>query len=146
MELCYRGNIKICSTIDNLDECGLVESSEKNEQSFPAESTEWADGHTTISYREVDGENAADALITVTPDTVTVKREGAISSEFIFRVGFTQKTLYSIPPFSFDAEIAAKKIRGQINGGEGELTIIYDMTVGGAKKSIRMKITLTKEG
>ena len=134
-------NIKIVSTIDELDDNGLIESTEKNEESYEATLTEWGTA-LTISYHESGEDKEVDTLITIKGDEVTVKREGSISSEFVFREKYTHKALYSIPPFSFDAEIFTRKIRGGLTALGGEMTIIYDMTVGGAKKSVRMKICL----
>ena len=139
-------NIKITSTIDELDDNGLIESTEKNEEAYEANLTEWGMRSYTISYHEKGEDKEVDTLITIKGDEITVKRDGSISSEFIFKEKYTHKAVYSIPPFSFDAEIFTKKIRGGITALGGELTIIYDMTVGGAKKSIRMKISLSSGG
>lgn len=134
--------IKIVSTIDDLDDNGLIESTEKNDETYSASVTEWGNDAYTICYRESGEDKEIDTLITVKGDEVTVKREGSISSEFVFKEKCTHMAVYSIPPFSFDAEIFTRKIRGGLTLCGGELTIIYDMTVGGAKKSVRMKISL----
>ena len=145
MESTNNYNIKITSTIDELDDNGLIESTEKNDESYEATLTEWG-AALTISYHESGEDKEVDTLITIKGDEVTVKRDGSISSEFIFRERYTHKALYSIPPFSFDAEIFTRKIRGGLTASGGEMTIIYDMSVGGAKKSIRMKISLSSRG
>ncbi len=138
-------DIKITSTIDDLDDNGLIESTEKNDEVYEAGLAEWGEA-ITISYHESGEDKEIDTLITIKGDEVTVKRDGSISSEFIFKEKHTHKAVYSIPPFSFDAEIFTRKIRGGITSLGGELTIIYDMIVGGAKKSVRMKISLSKRG
>lgn len=135
-------DIKIASTIDDLDDNGLIESTEKNDEAYEASLTEWGDA-ITIAYHEKGEDKEVDTLITIKGDEVTVKRDGSISSEFVFKEKYTHKAVYSIPPFSFDAEIFTRKIRGGLTFSGGELTIIYDMTVGGAKKSVRMKISLS---
>ncbi len=142
MERELLGKIKISSTIDNLDDNGLVEDTEKNDEAYEVKITEWAPTAFTIAYHESGEGGETDTLITVKSDTVTVKREGSICSEFVFKESYTHKAVYSIPPFSFDAEIFTRKIRGGITTEGGDMTIIYDMTVGGAKKSVRMKISL----
>ena len=134
--------VKIESTVDELDSAGLIESSDKTEVSQPASVNEWGDA-ITISYSEKTEGGEVNSLITVKPDGVTVSRSGAIESEFFFREGEKNHSLYKIPPYSFDAEIYTKKIRNNITAEGGVLTVIYDMTLGGGRKSVRMKITLS---
>lgn len=134
--------VRIESTIDELDSAGLTESTDKTEVFRPASVSEWG-GALTISYDEDTEGGKVNSLISVKADTVTVSRSGAIESEFVFREGEGNVSLYKIPPYSFDAEIYTKKIRNNITAGGGVLTVLYDMTLGGGKKCVRMKITLS---
>ena len=78
--------------------------------------------------------------IRIFADAIRVIRRGAIESDFLFEEKKAVKSLYKIPPYAFDAEIYTKRIRRCERDGETELAVIYDMTVGEAKKSVRMKI------
>lgn len=135
--------IKIESTIEELDGAGLATDTEKNESTSPVTLTEWANS-LTLSYDEEGECGRVASLITLMGDTVTVKRTGAIESEFIFREGERTSSLYKIPPYSFDAEIYTKKIRNNITRGVGEMSIFYEMSVGGSNKRVRMRITLSE--
>ena len=132
--------VRIESTVDELDSAGLVESSDKTEVSCPVSVSEWG-GAITLSYSEKTDGGEVNSLITVKPDSVTVSRTGAIESEFFFREGEKNNSLYKIPPYSFDAEIYTKKIRNNLSAEGGVLTVIYNMALGGGNKSVRMKIT-----
>ena len=137
--------ISIVSIIDELDDNGLVESSEKTEVTADATVTEIG-GMLTVAYSESSESGKCDSLITVKDSGITVSRTGSVVSEFRFSEGLTHKSLYKIPPYSFDAEISTKKIRNNITQGVGTLSILYDMSVGGGKKRVNMKITLTEVG
>ena len=49
-----------------------------------------------------------------------------------------------MPPYSFDTDIYTRRIRNSLSLSGGELTLIYDMTIGGAKKKTTMKIKVTE--
>ncbi len=137
--------VKIESAIDELDGSGLTESSEKTEVTRPVTVSEWGEA-LTLSYSEDTDGGEVSSLVTVKGDTVTVTRTGAIESEFVFREGERSSSLYKIPPYSFDAEIYTRKIRNNITRAGGILTVLYDMSLGGAKRCVRMKITLSGGG
>ena len=58
----------------------------------------------------------------------------------LFREGYTDKSLYQVPPYSFDAVIYTKKIRSTLTKDGGRVDIFYRMTLGGAEKNVRMRI------
>ena len=133
--------IDILSVIDELDDAGLAESSERTEVSVPVEICEIG-GLLTLSYTEQSEGQKCSSLITVKDGEITVRRSGSVESEFVFCEGRCHKSLYKIPPYSFDAEIFTKKIRNNLTRGIGNLTILYDMTIGGGKKRVNMRITV----
>ncbi|MBR5817809.1 MAG: DUF1934 domain-containing protein [Clostridia bacterium] len=135
--------ICITSIIDELDECGMVESSDKSENTADLTVTE-VGGILTLSFTELSDGGKTDSLITVKGDEITVSRKGAVVSEFVFREGFCHKSLYKVVPYSFDAEIFTRKIRNNLTRGVGTLSILYDMTVGGGKKRVNMKISVSE--
>lgn len=120
---------------------GVAEGFERCENKYTALLGE-RDGTMLISYSEQSEGGRIKSDIIVTGEHVRVRRSGAIESDFLFIEGGRTRSLYKIPPYSFDAEINTKKIRNNLTRLGGKLTIIYDMTVGGAEKNVRMTITL----
>lgn len=136
--------INILSIIEELDDAGLTESSERTEVSAPVEICEIG-ALLTLSYTETSEGQKCDSLISIKDGAITVKRTGSVESEFVFCEKMSHKSLYKIPPYSFDAEIFTKKIRNNLTRGIGTLSILYDMTIGGGKKRVNMKISVSEE-
>lgn len=132
--------LTILSEIDNLTEGGAsVDDVERTE--ITAQGTSLVrDGALLISYSTEENGERTDTEITVTEDTVTVRREGAAEHEFVFREGFTHRTVYRVGAYAFDAEVRAKRIRNNIALEGGRLDLFYSMVIGGAEKRVRMKI------
>ncbi len=136
--------IEIESLIEELDEAGIVESADKTRTVSDA-IMKTESSKITLTYTE-ESENAKiDSKITVNEAEVTVSRRGGAEYDFIFREGEKTNALYSIPPYSFDAEIYTKRIRNALGEGGGEVSLIYDMTLGGAKKKMKMKILVSEK-
>ena len=132
--------IKILSVIENLDRSGLAEGeAEKNESELDG-FYHFSDGEIKISYSEVGESGAVETLVSVGENCVTVRRSGAILSEFYFKEGESHASVYKIPPYSFDAVVTARKIRKSLDKDGGVLELFYNMSIGGACKSARMKI------
>lgn len=135
--------IKIESIIENLDAQGNAEGdTEKNESKCFGQYS-YSEDCTTLSYTERGEGGEVSSLITVSDDGVTVKRCGAIVSEMKFKEGVSHSSLYSIPPYSFDATVTARKIRLALNEDGGSLDLFYNMKIGGAEKSARMRIWIS---
>ena len=136
--------INIESTVEELDDAGLTESSEKTESTASGR-IEKDENKIKLSYSETAEGVTTATLITVSESEVSVRREGGVEYEFIFREGESTSSLYCVPPYSFDTEIYTRKIRSSLCDGSGEISLIYDMTIGGAKKRTRMKIKVTRK-
>ena len=136
--------IKIESTVEELDDAGLTESSEKTESSAEGLLDNGENG-IRITYSETEENTTTNTLITVAEKEVSVRRDGGVEYEFIFREGETTSSIYSVPPYSFDTEIYTRKIRNTLTDGLGEISLLYDMTIGGAKKRTRMKIKVSEK-
>lgn len=134
--------IQIESTVEELDDAGLTESSERTE-SLATGDLEKIGNEIRISYSETEENITTKTLITHRESEVRVKREGGVEYEFIFREGETTSSLYSVPPYSFDTEIYTGKIRSSLTEEGGEISLLYYMTIGGAKKRTRMKIKVS---
>ena len=132
---------KITSNVINLDENGKPDGAPEKDE-FSAEGSLKTDKNITVlSYKEIREGSSVSCEITVKDATVSVRRRGDVSCDMVFSAGKTHETLYRVPPFSFDMTIDTVRIENGISEENGSLSLLYDMTVGGAKKRCRMKIT-----
>jgi len=135
------GFIRVESVIDNLGDDGLTESTERCDDTRPARIGE--DKEKVIALYTEEGQGGrTDTRVTISEGEITVSRTGAITSIFVYKEGEVTESLYRIGSFAFDASIKTRKIRNNLTRPYGSVHILYDMTVGGAKKAVRMKITL----
>ena len=133
-------NIRFSSVIENLSPMGLAEG-EAEKTEISAEGFFYIhDDRYEISFREETEGGAVFSDITVRDTEITLKRRGAIVSDMRFAEGECDRSLYQVPPYSFDTEIRTKKIRNGLTGDGGSVAIFYEMKIGGADKSVRMKI------
>ena len=133
-------NLTVSSVIDELDDAGLPCDSNKTEVNCPA-TLSVNEGISTLLYTTEENGQKTDTEIQIMPEAVRVIRRGAIESDFLFEEKKSFTSLYKIPPYAFDCEIFTKRIRRCERCGVIELSVIYDMTVGEAKKNVRMKIS-----
>ena len=134
-------SVKVSSLIEDLDDAGLAEDTEKSEGCYLA-AVSAEEGGVRICYEERGEGGVVSTEITYTSGVLTVARTGAIENCFTFEEGAESKSLYRIPPYAFDATIKTKRLRGELTPTGGELSVLYDMTIGGAAKRVRMRITL----
>ena len=135
--------IEIDSIVEDMDDAGLVESSDKTHTVATGTMTV-SDGTFSLSYSEKNEGVTTKSQITVKDSEVSVKRSGGVEYDFRFVEGETTASLYSVPPYSFDTEIFTRKIRKDFSDCKGKLSLIYDMTIGGAKKKTRMTISVSE--
>ena len=135
--------IYIESTVEEIDDAGLTESSEKTESRANGK-IEKTDSEIRISYSETEESVTTNTLVKVSNGEVTVRRDGGVEYEFLFKEGLKTTSVYCVPPYTFDSEIYTRKIRSSITEEDGEISLFYDMTIGGAKKRVRMKIKVAK--
>ena len=140
MAIIKEKTVKISSVIENLAPSGLCESdAEKSESVSEGFLKISEDGyHITAAENTEGGKLLTDIVIAC--GSVRVKRSGAIESEMLFEEGLLHKSLYSVPPYSFDAEIVTKRIRNSMTADGGHIDIFYDMKIGGAEKRVKMRI------
>ncbi len=131
--------IEIDSLIEDLDDSGLALDSSKNK--ITAEGKMKSDnGEVFLFYTETSENGKTESELSLCGRELTLKRKGGISSDFLFSEGKASASLYSVGQYAFDCEIYTRKIRTAFNEDGGEITLIYDMTLGGAKKKTKMKI------
>lgn len=132
--------IKIESTIENLDAAGLPEGDAERTSSICDGFYRFSDGEINLTYAEENEGGRAESEIICKDGCVIVKRKGAIESELYFEEGKSHSSIYSVPPYKFDATVRAKRVRIDLDVDGGALDLLYHMKIGGAEKSARMKI------
>ena len=136
--------LKIESVIDNLSPSGLPEGEPEKSVSECFGFLHLTDGRTSLTYTEKSEGGDIRSEIVCMGGQVSVTRSGAIESELCFAEGETHHSIYSIPPYKFDATVKTKRVRVEIDENEGKIDLIYNMTVGGAEKSARMRIWISQ--
>ena len=135
--------IKIESVIENLDEVGLVSGDAEKSVTEAEGFLHSEEASYLISYRESGEGGEVTSDIELSDGRVVVRRRGAISSELVFAEGMTHTSIYSVPPYKFDAEVKTRRIRTTLSDKGGSIDLFYNMKIGGAEKSARMKIWIS---
>ena len=142
-----KARLLISSYIEDLDTSGLPTGEpEKSEAQVLGSIAKRADGSVTLSYEEESEGGKVFCDMLLAEKKVTVLRRGEIESTLVFDEGTIHRSLYTLPPYSFDMEMFTKKIRCSMTDLGGKLELIYIMKVGGAERSCRMKIEAAAEG
>ncbi len=127
------------SRIEDLDESGLATDAEE----IKTESAGFlraAEDEMLLTYTEGEGEAKVFSQITVRGETVFVNRRGASESSIVLEVGKKHASVYKVPPYSFDMEVEAKRIRNGMTLKGGRLDLFYLMTVGGQARKVRLTV------
>ncbi len=133
--------VKVTSIIENLDSYGLKDGEPERTESLSAGYYHiYDDGRRLVTYAENTDSGALTTEIEVFRGTVTVSRKGAIESRMEFAEGKTHTSVYSIPPYRFDAEVKTRRLVSELYDGKGRIELKYNMKIGGAEKSATMKI------
>lgn len=132
--------IKIESVIENLNSSGLVDGEAERNVNECEGFLRYSDGEAVITYSESGESGSVTSEIKYKDGEATVKRSGAIDSELYFKEGVTHRSIYSVVPYKFDAEVHTRRIRASLGECGGTLDLFYNMKIGGADKSARMKI------
>lgn len=140
MSIIKEKTFKISSVIENLTAGGLVDGESEKTEITPTGFFKISDAGFEISYVELTEGGKVVSDITVTESSVDVKRRGAVDSDMHFEVGVCHKSLYTVSPYSFDSEITTRKIRNNMTRDGGKVDIFYNMKIGGAEKSVKMRI------
>jgi len=140
MAIIKEKKIKISSVIENLLPSGLSDGEPERSELVSDGFLKISDGEYNITCSEMTEGGKVVSDIIITDGSVRVKRVGAIESDMYFEEGYLHKSLYTVPPYSFDAEIRTKKIRNNMTRDGGRVDIFYNMKIGGAEKSVKMKI------
>ena len=132
--------VKIESSIENLDLAGLPEGDVERTISEAMGFYRYTEGEKILTYVEENEGGRAESEILVNEGSVRVLRRGAIESDLYFKEGESHSSVYSVPPYKFDATVTCKRVRLNLNETDGQIDLLYNMKIGGAEKSARMKI------
>ena len=139
MAFIKEGRFLVRSRIEDLDESGLATDAEE----IKSESVGFlraAEDEMLLTYTEGEGEAKVFSQITVRGETVAVNRRGANESSIVLEVGKKHASIYKVPPYSFDMEVEAKRIRNSMGLKGGCLDLFYLMTVGGQARKVRLTV------
>lgn len=139
MAFIKEGRFLVRSCIEDLDESGLATDAEE----LKTESVGFlraAEDEMLLTYTEGEGETKVFSQIAVRGETVTVNRRGANESSIVLEVGKKHASIYKVPPYSFDMEVEAKRIRNGMSLKGGRLDLFYLMTVGGQARKVRLTV------
>ena len=130
----------ISSSIDNLTKEGLADGEPERNDITVEGFYKISDEGYEITYSEMTEGGKVVSDIIITTSSVAVKRRGAVDSEMVFSEGLLHKSLYTVSPYSFDAEVLTKRIRNGLTKDGGRIDIFYNMKIGGADKAVKMRI------
>lgn len=139
MAFIKEGVFTVLSKIEDIDEHGLATEAEqmKSEQEGFLRA---AENELLIAYTEGEGEQKSFCEITVRGDTVFVQRKGASESSIRLKIGEKHTSVYKVPPYAFDMEVEAIRIRNSIGLKGGRLDLFYRMRIGGQDRKVRLCI------
>ena len=141
MAYIYELEYTIHSVIENLDDAGLVIDEPEISITTSEGFFKTYEDRSVISYTESTEGGKVTTDITLAEGEITLLRRGAVVFDATFKEGEVYKTVYSVPPYSFDTEIKTKRIRADMTKAGGEIRLLYSMNIGGQEKSVRMKIS-----
>lgn len=132
--------VKIESSIENLDKAGLPDGDVEKSVSEADGFYRFSEGEAFLNFTEESEGGRSRTEIVCLGGSVTVRRSGAIESEMHFTEGESHSSIYSIPPYQFDATVTARRVRIELGSEGGRIDLLYNMKIGGADKSARMRI------
>ena len=135
--------IKIHSLIEDIGDNGLPEGEpEINIMTTPVDIKSIGD-ITLFTYSEKQEDTEIKTHLYLLPDGgIRLYRTGGIVWDVTLREGESSTTVYTIPPYSFDAEVLPRRVTALRDGKKYDIRLVYSMTVGGAKKDVKMRINI----
>ncbi len=136
--------LTVHSVIDNLDEHGLADGEpEINIVTLDADVRE-SGGTLYLRYKEEAEGALTRTVITAGESGIRLSKSGAVVWDVIFSSGEVSHTVYKIPPYAFDAEVRTSRAEWVRSDNGHVLRLVYSMNIGGAEKSVKMKLTVKK--
>lgn len=132
--------LKIESVIENIGASGFPDGDAERTVTETDGFIHYMDDGVLMTYSEHTDGGDVFSDISYADGEVIVKRRGAIISEMRFKEGTEHSSLYEIPPYKFDATVKTRRIRAEFSEEGGNISLFYNMKIGGAEKNARMKI------
>jgi uncharacterized beta-barrel protein YwiB (DUF1934 family) len=95
-----------------------------------------------VTYAEDTEGGRLTSELLIEGDSVRVKKQGAVVSDMLIKAGFTDRSVYSVPPYRFDLEIEGLRVNCTLDSYGGEIMLKYKMNIGGESRLSVMKIWL----
>lgn len=147
MEISFQADVSVRSVISDIDGTGLqVGEPERAESSSVGTLTDLGGGVYRITYTESTEGGEVNTTLEIEGEGLTLRREGALSSHMRFREGEEYKTLYSVPPYSFDMIILPRRVDISASRARIDIRLVYDMTVGGVARRVNMRASAVSRG
>lgn len=140
MRLVKEMKLRISSEITNLSDSGEPEGEVEKTLECSECFAHFSDGEVVFSYQAQSDGADIQTDVTVSEEEVRVSRRGALCCDFIFREGLEHSSLYSVGAYSFDALVCSQKQRCILSPECVRAYVYYSMTIGGARKYVKMKI------
>ena len=145
MDIKYNALLTVNSVIDNLTYDGIPDG-DPEINIFTADGIfNFRDEKAEMLYVETGEDSKTVCTLYTSGSEVILSRRGSVECALTFSEGETTKTIYRVPPYSFDMTVETLKIRNSLSDMGGELQLIYMMNIGGQDKKVRMKITVKKK-
>lgn len=135
--------IKIESVIENIGSNGLPEGDAERTVTETDGYIHYTESGILLTYSEKTENGDVYSDISYSDGEVWVKRRGALVSELFFKEGAEHTSVYEIPPYKFDATVKTRRIRAERSDCDGVIALFYNMKIGGAEKTARMKIWIS---
>ncbi len=136
--------LKIESTIEDLNEAGLPEGDIERDAIEADGFYRYDGGNIHLSYSEEREGGRIRTEIISAGGSLRVIRSGAVESNMYFSEGESHSSVYTITPYSLDADVHTRRIRMELNEEGGKIDLLYNIKIGGADRSARMKIWISK--
>lgn len=102
-------------------------------------------GHILLRYTERTEGGVVHCEAHADQESVRVRRHGAAECELVLRVGERHRGIYRVAPYEFDLCVCARRVENTLTPQGGKLLLVYDLTLGGVEKVVRMEWTLSPE-
>jgi uncharacterized beta-barrel protein YwiB (DUF1934 family) len=145
MAIIKEARITVSSIIENLDDAGLAHGDIERTSCECSGYYNYSDGRVEITYSEQTDGGEVTTTVAREGDAVRVVRHGAIESDMLFTKGVAHTSEYAIPPYRFDCSVMTRRIRDSLDECGGGLDLLYNMSIGGADKAVRMKIWISTD-
>lgn len=130
------------STIENIEDGAIDHALDEVSESTVSGFMKPTEDGFFLTYSEEGDGGRTVSDVTVSESCVRVRRIGSVVSDLMFEVGVVHTSIYEVPPYKFDMSVEATKIRNTLSLGAGMLDLFYKMTVGGAEKKVRLRISV----